>query len=184
LETQTNPEIFFSFSLISSYNYSSRFTISIDTVHRCSYPSLVIVYLIQQHGSMPSTDAYTSAEDQALAGLSRLSVNHVNGPSQFPPPYSLDHIPDTHTHTIIALHGRGSNGPEVLSFSTSTFALHLFPQDGPKPRDRKRSIQEQYVILTPAVALAQFYQFFRAVLPSLTSRSSQKSSSRIIHRRG
>ncbi len=133
---------------------------------------------------MPSTDVYTSAEDQALAGLSRLSVNHVNGPSQFPPPYSLDHIPDTHTHTIIALHGRGSNGPEVLFFSTGTFALHLFPQDGPKPRDRKRSIQEQYFILTPAVALAQFYPFFRAVLPSLTPRISQKSSSRIIHRRG
>jgi len=43
------------------------------------------------------------------------------GPSAFEPPHII--LPTAlHTHTIIALHGRGSQGPEVclfLSYSTS-----------------------------------------------------------------
>lgn len=81
--------------------------------------------------------AYTSAEDKAIAaldGFSRLSINRLNGPSQFPQPYVLAPTADTHTHTIIALHGRGSNGPEVRSSSTSASAFHSLPTESPKTR--------------------------------------------------
>lgn len=70
--------------------------------------------------------AYTSAEDKAIAaldGFSRLSITRLNRPSQFPQPYVLAPTADTHTHTIIALHGRGSNGSEVRSSSTKAFAF-------------------------------------------------------------
>ncbi len=126
---------------------------------------------------MSLVDAHPSTEDEAvtaLNGLSRLSINHLNGPSQFPQPYVRAPLVDTHTHTIIALHGRGNNGPEVRFSFPSNIFLHFFPQKG------RNEIPFPFL---PPLPLTLTH-CFRAILILLTPRSLQKSSSRTEHRQG
>lgn len=109
--------------------------VNINIVLHCNHPPLVTVCILISQVSMSSPKAYNSTEDEALSALTRsnMSINRPNCPSPFPPPHVLSPTAETHTHTIIALHGRGSNGPEVRSSASNTPIFPPSPQKATQP---------------------------------------------------